>query len=456
MHAAPEINRGSKLMRLLMLTVTLSSMTALMFNIVLPQISEEFRLSYAQAGWLSAGYTILYAFGTVTYGKLADRYRLKNLLSIGLVLFAAGSLAGLVSFSYWTALAGRCLQAIGASCIPAMAMIVPTRYFPPERRGRAMAMSAVGVALGGALAPIVSSLIVSAFHWRWLFAPPLITLSLLPFFRKSLDDKPQKAHEPFDWLGGGLLAAAVGLFLLGTTNRNGLLMLAGFAVLTLFVLRIRTAAQPFIRPALFRNKRYSLALLLSFLIHAVGISLHVLTPKLLSDANGLEAGQIGMAMVPAALAAAVLGRKGGKLADLKGNPFLFRIASASLMACFLLLSAFAGVSPFWIAAFLVFGSVGQSFIGVAMANTISRTLPGDQTGVGMGLFSMLNFIAQGLAVGVYGIAVEWHAAASWNPVHAGADGSIYSNLYLVLAVLHAAILTSYLSWFKENQRGESP
>lgn len=87
-----EAARAWYLMRLLMVTVTLSAMTALMFNIVLPQVSEEFRLSYAQASWLTSGYTIIYAFGTVIYGKLADRFSLRNLLTFGLLLFAAGSL----------------------------------------------------------------------------------------------------------------------------------------------------------------------------------------------------------------------------------------------------------------------------------------------------------------------------------------------------------------------------
>jgi len=445
---------GTKLMRLLLVTVTMSSMTSLMFNIVLPQISGEFRLSYAQAGWLSSGYTVLYAFGTVTYGKLADRFRLKNLLAVGLTLFAAGSLIGLLSANFWTALAGRCLQSAGASCIPALAMIVPARYFPPERRGRAMAMSAIGVALGSALAPVVSALIVSFAHWRWLFAPPLLLLAMLPFFRKYLAEEEQRAPGKFDWVGAGLLAAAVGLLLIGTTNRSLLLILTGLAALLLFVLRIRAAEQPFVRPALFRNKRYSTALALSFLIHAIGISLYFVTPKLLSELHGLGADRIGFAMVPAALAAAILGRKGGKLADMRGNPFLFRIASASLIVCFLLLSVFAGTSPYWIAAFLVFGQVGQSFIGVAMGNTVSRTLPKEEVGVGMGLFSMLNFIAQGMAVGAYGLAVEGNAAVSWIPMYGDTASGLYGNLYLVLAFLHMAILATYLSIFKEHQRGD--
>jgi DHA2 family metal-tetracycline-proton antiporter-like MFS transporter len=270
---------------------------------------------------------------------------------------------------------------------------------------------------------------------------------MLPYYRKYLTDEAKRTGETFDWPGGALLAATVALLLMGVTNRNGWFIVAGFASLALFVVRIRAAKQPFIRPALFRNKRYSLALALTFVIHGIGVSLYFLTPKLLSEVYRLGSDWIGFAMVPAAVASSVLGRKGGKLADRKGNGFLFRLASASLLACFILLSSFAGVSPYWIAAFLIFGNVGQSFMSIAMSNSISRTLPGEQVGVGMGLFSMLNFIAQGMAMGVYGIAVELDAAISWNPVHVDPKSSLYSNIYLVLAVLHVGILWFYRSRF---------
>jgi len=449
----PRKTTESTLMRLLMLTTTLSSMTALMFNIVLPRVSEEFQLSYAQVSWLSSGYTILYAFGTVTYGKLADRFKLKNLLTFGLSLFAFGSLMGLLSSSYWSALAGRLIQSVGAACVPALAMIIPTRYVATERRGRALGMTAAGVALGGALAPVVSALTMSVAHWRWLFVPPLLLLFTLPFYRRYLieDSKETQANpETFDWLGGGLLAAAVALFLLGVTGQSAGLILAGLLALALFAVRIRVAEQPFIRPALFRNKGYANALSIAFLIHAVGISLHFLTPKLLAEVHHLDADLIGFAMAPAALASSILGRKGGKLADLKGNTFLYRWASGSLIACFLLLSSFAGVSPLLVSAFLIFGNVGQTLIGIAISNTVSRTLPKDQVGVGMGLFTMLNFIAQGVAVGVYGMLAEYDAAMSWNPIHSGQSGALYSNIYVILAAMYAGILFCWSVRFRER------
>ena len=104
---------AEKLIRILAFTMILSSMSATMFNIVLPEISKQFQLSFAQVSWVSSIYMLIYAIGSVLYGKLADTYKLKNLLTFGLLLFLVGSIAGLSAQAYWMVLLGRILQAAG-------------------------------------------------------------------------------------------------------------------------------------------------------------------------------------------------------------------------------------------------------------------------------------------------------------------------------------------------------
>lgn len=443
---------GTKLMLILMFTLIISSMSGLMFNIVLPDISDEFNLTISQVSWFSSSYALIYAIGTVTYGKLADSYKLKNLLTFGLILFAIGSLAGLVSQTFWFALVGRCLQAMGAAAIPATAMLIPVRYIAPERRGSALGMAAVGLAIGSALGPVTSALIVGVAHWRWLFCIPLLILITLPFYRKYLKDEVQGVSGKFDWFGGGLLAVAVALFLLGVTNGTWWFMIGGLLVLVFFIARIRTVADPFVQPKLFENKEYIFVLTLAFLINGIGFSLYFLSPLLLSQVHQLTSSWIGFAMVPAAIASAILGRNGGKLADLKGNSHLFFVASGSLLTCFVLLSTFTGSSPFFIAMFLIFGNVGQSFMLIAMSNSISRTLPNEQVGVGMGLFSMMNFIAGGMATGVYSWVVDIGSDGLWNPLNINPNGFVYSNIFFVLAALHVVILLFYYFHYGRAKR----
>ncbi|GIP33577.1 MFS transporter [Paenibacillus sp. J2TS4] len=434
--------KTDKLIYILAFTMVLSSMSATMFNIVLPKMGEEFQLSYSQVSWVSAIYLLIYAIGSAVYGKLADLFRLKSLITFGLLFFCAGSLIGLASQAYWMVLLGRIMQACGAAVIPATAMIVPIRYFPMERRGWALGITASGLAIGNAIGPVVSAMLVSFAHWRWLFCLPMLLVFTLPLYRKYLVEEPRNGGK-LDWIGGGLLAGTVASLLLAITFADWLPAVISAAAFLLFVVRIRRAETPFVNPRLFRNSSYSLGLTIAVLVMAVGYSLPFLTPQLLADVHGLSPGLIGYAMVPGAAVSAFLGRKAGKLADIKGNMTLFTIAGGLLMICFSLLSLYAGVSPVIIAVFLIFGNVGLMFMQIALSNTISRTLPKEQTGIGMGLLSMLNFLSGAISTGVYSKVIDQGTAFRLNPFNAFPGTYVYSNIYFVLALTVLGVWIMY-------------
>lgn len=442
-----NLSAADRLIRVLAFTMVLSSMSATMFNIVLPEISKQFQLTFAQVSWVTSIYLLIYAIGSVIYGKLSDRFKPKNLLTFGLLVFFVGSMIGLISSAYWMVLLARILQAMGAAVIPAMAMIIPVRYFPAERRGRALGITATGLAIGSAVGPVVSSLLVSVFHWRWLFMIPLLILLTLPMYRKLLRDEPV-AKGRIDWPGGGLLAGAVALFLLAVTQSGGWFSgLASLVFLILFILHIRMAADPFLPPRLFSNKSYVWGLVLAVVSMGTSYSLPFLTPYLLADLNRLEPGWIGFTMVPGALATAMLGSTGGKLADSRGTAVLFRVAVLLNLLCFVLLSSFAGITPIGIAAFLILGNVGQMFLQISMTKTISLSLPKEQTGVGMGLLSMLNFLAGAAASGIYSRIVDLGTSQAWNPINAFPASATYSNIYLVLAAVQICAMLLFSRHF---------
>lgn len=267
---------------------------------------------------------------------------------------------------------------------------------------------------------------------------PLLVLAVLPLYRKYLRDEQPRSAGSFDWLGGVLLAAAIALLLM-SVSKGLWLALGALLALALFLVRINKAEEPFIAPKLFRNAKYTLGLTISFLVNGTCCSLYVLSPLLLANVHKLPSVWIGFMMIPAAAAAAIFGRKGGKLADSKGNSFVAYLAAALLVSCFLLLSTFTGGSPLLIAGFLILGNVGQSFLVIAVSNSVSRTLQAEQVGVGMGMLAMVNFIAQGIAIGVYSKAVDLGSLMGWNPLYRYSSGFVFSNISFVLAGLSFVI-----------------
>ncbi|GAA3407338.1 MFS transporter [Paenibacillus hodogayensis] len=443
-----KLTKEKPLLLALAFALTISVMNATMFNVALPQISAEFGLSPSQASWMQTPYMIVFAIGSVTYGKLADKFKLKDLLTFGLIGFALGSLAGMAANEFWIVVLGRVLQATGASAITAASVIIPVRYFPRETRGRALGVTATGIALGTAIGPSVAGFITSAASWRLLFLLSLLALIALPLFRSCLDDAKGTA-KPTDLWGGLLLGGTLAAWLGALTGGGPLLAVAGCVLFGLFGIRIRCTREPFIRPSLlFGNKRFAFSLLVAFASSCAFFSTPFLVPLLLGNVNGLAPRHIGLTMLPAAAMAAFLGRLGGKIADRRGSAALYGGAAALLASGFVLLSWAAGSSPALIAGVLVLANVGQTFMQIALSNTVSGTLPGDQTGVGMGLFSMVGFISGAVSTAALGRALDVGAhGVKLNPLHGGGPGLVYSDLFLALAVLVAlaAILYALLA-----------
>lgn len=426
-----------------------------MFNFVLPKMSAEFELSYSQVSWVSAIYLLFYAIGSAVYGKLADLFKLKNLIAFGIIIFCFGSLVGLGSQTFWMVLLGRTLQACGAAVIPAMSMIVPVRFFA-DRRGWALGITATGLAIGGAVGPVVSAMLVSFAHWRWLFCLPILLIFTLPLYLKYLGDEQGKGGK-LDWIGGGLLACTVAGLLLALTFENWIAAAISAAAFILFLIYIHKVKTPFVNPSLFRNGDYSYGLIIAFIVIAVGYSLPLLTPQLLTDVYGLSPGLIGFAMVPGAAVSAMLGRKAGKLADAKGKTSLSTIASALLLICFVSMYLFASEgSPALVAGLLIFGNVGLMYMQIALTHTIAGTLPKEQTGIGMGLLSMLNFLSGAVATGVYSKVVDRGASFSLNPFIEGNDSYVYGNIYFVLALAVMGIWNMFRVRFGRTAREQQP
>src|SRR5690606_31658481 len=130
-----------------------------------------------------------------------------------------------------------------------------------------------------------------------------------------------------------------------------------------------------------------------------------------------------------ALVSALLGRVGGKFADRKGNSYLFYLASIPLTIGFGVLSVMAGIPPAWIWIFLTLASIGQTWMQVAMSNTISQTLSEEQAGIGMGLYTMMFFIASAASTTLIGKVLDFGSMIQFNPFQRYELATSYSNAF---------------------------
>ncbi|MBW1785349.1 MAG: MFS transporter [Deltaproteobacteria bacterium] len=447
-----EPKAQKKLVFLLASIVFFSVLNGSMFNVSIPDIAQQFALLPSQVSWVISGYVIVFAVGSVTYGRLADAYPIKNLILIGLVLFNVGSLIGFLSNRYPMLIVGRVVQALGSGAIPALGMLITTRYFPVAIRGRVLGTIASTVAFGAGIGPILGGFITATFHWRYLFLLSLVTLLTLPSFRRHLPDH-REGTGGFDILGALLVLCLVGSLLLFITLAVWWLLPTCLILTLVFAMHIHRTDTPFLSPSLFKNRAYRSMIVVAFLSLSTVFGMLFMTPLMLRGLNGLGAGNIGMVMFPGAMIAAVAGTIGGRFVDRKGAVPVIYTGMTALMIGHFHLSVFAGLSPWVVALNLILCYIGFTLLQSSFAHMVSSTLPADQMGAGMGMYNLFFFMAGALSTACTGKMLDISEGQSpLNPLAIVASSGPYSNLYLLLAAVVFLALFFFFAVFRKSAR----
>ncbi len=425
------------------LSVVLVIMNTMMFNLALPDVAASFRLSPSSTSWIVTGYSIVFAISSITYSRLSDFIPLRRLFLIGILSLSLAAVAGYFSDSFLSLLLVRLVQASGAGAVPSLSLVLISRYVPIERRGKAMAVIMSAVSLGLGLGPVAGGAIVEYLGWHYLFVVTAVTLLLTPFFATLIPaEKPQKGS--FDIAGAAFAAIGTTGLLLFLTSSSWIALAVGAASLLLFVVRIRTAAEPFVMPALFRNRTY-------LMLGAVGIAGYLcsfatlyLLPQILVRHYELSAIAAGLVIFPGSLVSMLVSRKVGSVIDLKGNDAIIRYVPFVMLISVVLFALFVGAGYVALLFAYMILSVGFTFLTSSVSNEMSRILEPKQIGSGMGLFQLLQFFSGAFGVALTASALGWQKA--YTLPHA------FGNIYWGLAVVVLASVFCGLTYLRSRGR----
>jgi MFS transporter, DHA2 family, metal-tetracycline-proton antiporter len=433
------------LLAVLTSAVFVAVMNSAMVNVSVPVIRRDFGVSEAQVGWVITSYLLTYAVGIPLYGRAADVFSLRRAFSLGLMVFAAGSLLCVLAPSLLLLVFGRIVQATGAAAIPALASASVAKLLPPGERGTALGLIVSSVGVGAAVGPVVGGVLQEFAGWHSLFYATLsLTLLLLPGAFYALPETGSSGGRNFDVPGGLMLGLAAGLFLFGITQGQ----VAGFGSISSwgsfagaalaaagFAWRITSAEHPFVSPALFKNRGYVAAVIVGYFSMLVNVSCLVSVPLLVSQANGLPPAATGLVLAPGAVALAILSPLAGRLSDWIGFKTPVYAGLAIMLLSVLFISAFgAGAAPYLVAAGMLGIGTGFAFTNSPNVNAAATALPKEETGVGLGIFNGLFFLGGGTGpavVGAFLAARREAGAGALNPLYS-LDAAPFSDAFLLL------------------------
>ena len=160
-------------------------------------LREEFNLSNSWYGASYSAATLLSAFVLLGAGTLIDRWPLKRVATLGVVLLSAGCITLASAQSAWMLLPGFfLLRFAGQGFMTHMGMTTAGRYFTANR-GRVIALAALGFPIAEALLPTGGSLMIEGPGWRsvWIVSAAVLLLLVLPTLTWLAGDSGEKSAE---------------------------------------------------------------------------------------------------------------------------------------------------------------------------------------------------------------------------------------------------------------------
>lgn len=345
--------------------------------------------------------------------RLSDRFGRRAVLLAGMGTFLAGSLVCAAAPAMPVFVAGRAAQGAGAAALEALTFVLVSEL-SGARRGAGQAALAGVMGFAFVAGPLIGGLLSDHVGWQWAFLVNLpvglLAMTAVAAVLPRGFGRTESRETPVDLAGIAVLAAAVGLLLVGvgrhqvvrewTAPQTGGLVLLGLAGLALLVLVERRAVAPVIPLRLLLDATTG-RLLLAGATATTGLYVAVLLlPRWYQEHQGTSAAWSGVLLYPllgGLLVAAHLGAIVIVRRDAVRGVLLAAGALTTLgAACFALLDE---RSPWWwpLAAMALLGlGMGPALSGIQVA--LARASAPRDLGAALGTLLMGRQVVGALAL----------------------------------------------------------
>ncbi|WP_083976521.1 MFS transporter [Kitasatospora azatica] len=449
----PAASRRGLALAAVLTAEAMNLLDATIVQVAGPVIHADLGGARATIPWFSASYTLAFALGLLTGARLGDIAGRRRVFRIGVITFAAASLACALAPGAATLIALRAVQgAAAAAIIPQTFGLIRAMYAGDELT-RALGMIGPVMGLSAVLGPVLGGVLTHAdllgSSWRAVFLVNLplaaAVLAATPYLAE--DRAPTRPRlDP-----AGTVLAMLGTALVVCPLATGdpapagwAVAAAGTAVLGGFVAQQRRTARrgrvPLIEPALLRGRAFPAALATSTLFFAVmnGVMITVVLHLEL----GLHDGPLtaGLTLLPWSAGLAIGSwAAGGHLVPRYGTRIMHTgVAVLAIgLAAAALAYRVAGPDSYPVAlpAALAVAGLGTGLFTPPFFSTALRGVGPQETGSAAGLLNAVQQLGGTLGVAVVG-GVYLGAAGS---AHTAAQHALGAAALLLALTVPAAV-----------------
>jgi DHA2 family multidrug resistance protein-like MFS transporter len=418
LHEDPAIHgRRWFLLGIMCLSLVLVVMSVSGLNVALPTMQRDLGASASELQWIVDAYAVVFAGLLLTAGAIGDRFGRRAALQAGLGVFAVGAVVGGLATDASLVIVGRAVMGIGAAFIMPATLSIITTIFPPEERGRAIAIWAGFAGAGASIGPIVSGALLEGFWWgsTLLVNVPVVIATLAAIWAFAPDSRDD-THTPLDPVGALLslvgLSAVIFAIIEGpeqgwTSGIVGGTFLIAAVTLTLFVLWERRSDHPMLPLTFFRDRRFSSGSGVITLAFFVMFGFFFLSTLYLQFARGYSPLEAGLAGLPLALTFVAFSPRSAALAERLGAGRVMALGLTVVAGGFGVVSQLTPDTPYLIiaGAFALLGA-GMSITVAPATGEIMASVPLSKAGVGSAVNDTTRELGGALGIAIMGSIVN--------------------------------------------------
>ncbi|MFC0045573.1 MDR family MFS transporter [Metabacillus iocasae] len=375
-----------------MLAMFMAAIEATIVSTAMPVIVSNLG-GFSQYSWVFSSYLLMNAVTVLIYGKLADLFGRKPVMTFGIVVFLIGSLLCGVADSMTMLIIFRFIQGFGAGAVMPIATTIVGDLYTKEERAKIQGYLSSVWGISAILGPALGGFFVEYISWRWVFwiNIPLGILSLLVLSR-FLKEDIEKSKREIDYAGAILLTISITSLMLvlveggvrfSWTSPQVVGLLAAFLLTFLLFVRQENRSQEPVMPfTIWKERPILIANIVSLTTGVILIGLSTFLPTYVQGVMGKSPLVAGFTLTTMSIGWPIAATIAGRLILSIGFRITSVIGGISLV---LGSSVFVMLSPDDGALWAAFGSfligVGMGLSSTAFIVLIQSTVDWKQRGI---------------------------------------------------------------------------
>ena len=432
-------------------------------NVAIPSMQANLGASFAQIGFIVAGYELAFGVLLIMGGRLGDLFGRRRLFIVGMAGFTlASAMCGLAP-SAEILIVARVLQGLAAALLfPQVYASIRVNFDGDDSR-RAFGLLGMTLGLAAIAGQVLGGWLVHAdlfgLSWRTIF---LINVPIGLFAITAASCIPESRAEQspaLDWSGVILVSSGLALLLVPLIEGPGqgwpawsLWSLGGAVALMVTFYRYQERQRiagrfPLVDMQLMRQRLFALGALLVLLVYSTSSSFFLSFALLVQTGLGLDPFVAGSIFAPCSVGFVLASLTAPRLVALWGARAIVAGALVYAISIGLLITqvqmAGAELLPVTLIPVLIIVGAGQGLIMTPLLNLVLGFVKENQAGMASGVISTVQQVGAALGVAIVGILFGTALTAS-NGALAQADQYASAFVSGMLYNLGAALLICFL------------